>query len=84
MKKSFETLCGQIGLKIQIKLIDDLEKNDDQSRLKKISYISFSTEDIERLNGFLEDSSSRDSPYFKYTPITSVVKEPSFPAYQTL
>lgn len=61
MEKSFETLRGQIGLKIQSKL-----KNiNGLTLLKNISRMLSGTRDIEGLNGLPEDISSRDIPYFK-------------------
>jgi hypothetical protein len=72
VEKSFETRRGQIVLKIQSKLKNVLEKNNGLTLLKNISRMLSGTGVIEGLNGFPEDISSRDIPYSKYAPITSV------------
>jgi hypothetical protein len=47
VEKSFGTLRGPIGLKIQLKLKQVLEKNTGPSLLKKISRILLGIRDIE-------------------------------------
>lgn len=79
VEKSFATLRGQIGLKIQSKLKNVLEKKKGLTILKNISRMLSGTGDIEGLNGFPKDIFSRDIPYFKYAPITSVDVERHFP-----
>jgi len=54
----------QFESNIQLKLKNVLEKNGGLSLLKKISYVLSGTGDIEKLNGFLEEISSRGIPYF--------------------
>lgn len=81
--KSFETLRGQTGLKMQSKLKQVLEKNTGLSLLKKISCILLGIRDIEELDGFPDDISSSDVPYFKFATITSVDIERSFSTYKT-
>ena len=83
VEKSFETLRGPIGIKIQSKLKQVLEKNTGLSLLKKMSCIFLGIRDIEELEGFPDDFSSSDVPYFKFATITSVDVERSFSTYKT-
>lgn len=83
VEKSFESLWGPIGLKIQSKLKQVLEKNTGPSLLKKnvLHFIGYN--DIEELDGFPDDISSSDVPYFKFATIISVDVEHSLSTYKT-
>ncbi|KAL4120274.1 hypothetical protein QTP88_012996 [Uroleucon formosanum] len=72
VEKSFETLRGPIGLKIQSKLKCVLEKNNGLLLLKKMSSILLGIRDIGELDGLPDDISSSDVPYLKFATITSV------------
>jgi len=65
VEKSFGTLRDQIESNIQFKLKNVIEKICGLSRLNKSSYVITGTEDIEKLNDFLEEIFNCDILYFK-------------------
>ncbi|KAL4148425.1 hypothetical protein QTP88_002670 [Uroleucon formosanum] len=84
IEESFKSLRGEAGTIVKNKFKTVFENNNGLSTLKRISKILSGEEENGELDGDLEELTSNDIVFFKYSPITSVDVERSFSTYKSL
>ncbi|KAE9521523.1 hypothetical protein AGLY_018079 [Aphis glycines] len=84
IEKSFKSLRGEAGTIVKNKFKTVFENNNGLTSLKRISKILSGEEENSELDGDLEELTSDDIVFFKYSPITSVDVERSFSTYKSL
>lgn len=84
IEEPFKSLRGEAGAIVKNKFKTVFENNNGLSTLKRISKILSGEEENSELDGDLEELTSDDIVFFKYSPITSVDIERSFSTYKSL